>query len=164
MPCLKIENIMMKYRVIKPPSQPRGSQEALRLLEEWERGVTGKTRKRQGHAEDDLQMQCVRWFRLQFPKLARLLHHSPNGGRRDAREGARFKQMGTQAGFPDLILLVAANGYHALMLELKTRTGRQQDTQKEYQQLVEAQGYKYVVIRSFDQFRETIKDYLIVSG
>lgn len=155
---------MKKYRVIKPPSQPRGSQEALRLLEEWERGVTGKTRKRQGHAEDDLQMQCVRWFRLQFPKLARLLHHSPNGGRRDAREGARFKQMGTQAGFPDLILLVAANGYHALMLELKTRTGRQQDTQKEYQQLVEAQGYKYVVIRSFDQFRETIKDYLIVSG
>lgn len=155
---------MMKYRVIKPPSQPRGSQEALRLLEEWERGVTGKTRKRQGHAEDDLQMQCVRWFRLQFPKLARLLHHSPNGGRRDAREGARFKQMGTQAGFPDLILLVAANGYHALMLELKTRTGRQQDTQKEYQQLVEAQGYRYVVIRSFDQFRETIKDYLIVSG
>lgn len=136
----------------------------MRLLEEWERGVTGKTRKRQGHAEDDLQMQCVRWFRLQFPKLARLLHHSPNGGRRDAREGARFKQMGTQAGFPDLILLVAANGYHALMLELKTRTGRQQDTQKEYQQLVEAQGYRYVVIRSFDQFRETIKDYLIVSG
>ena len=155
---------MIKYRVIKPPSQPRGSQEALRLLEEWERGVTGKTRKRQGHAEDDLQMQCVRWFRLQFPKLARLLHHSPNGGRRDAREGARFKQMGTQAGFPDLILLVAANGYHALMLELKTRTGRQQDTQKEYQQLVEAQGYRYVVIRSFDQFRETIKDYLIVNG
>lgn len=154
---------MMKYRVIKPPSQPRGSQEALRLLAEWECGVTGKTRKRQGHAEDDLQMQCVRWFRLQFPKLARLLHHSPNGGRRDAREGARFKQMGTQAGFPDLILLVAANGYHALMLELKTRTGRQQDTQKEYQQLVEAQGYKYVVIRSLEQFITEVKQYLIVS-
>lgn len=138
--------------------------EALKALEDWQRGVTGKRRRHPGHAEDDLQMQCVRWFRLQFPQLARLLHHSPNGGRRDAREGARFKQMGTQAGFPDLILLVAANGYHALMLELKTRTGRQQDTQKEYQQLVEEQGYKYVVIRSFDQFRETIKDYLIVSS
>lgn len=155
---------MMKYRVIKPPSQPRVSQEALRLLEEWERGVTGKFWRHPGHAEDDLQMQCVRWFRLQFPKLARLLHHSPNGGRRDAREGARFKQMGTQAGFPDLILLVAAKGYHALLLELKTRTGRQQDSQKDYQKRVEEQGYKYVVIRSFDQFRETIKDYLIVSG
>lgn len=154
----------MKYRVIKPPSQPRGSQVALRLLEEWQRGVTGKRRRHPGHAEDDLQMQCVQWFRLQFPKLARLLHHSPNGGRRDAREGARFKQMGTQAGFPDLILLVAAKGYHALMLELKTRTGRQQDSQKDYQKRVEEQGYRYVVIRSFDQFRETIKDYLIVSG
>lgn len=151
---------MMKYRVIKPPSQPRGSQEALRLLEEWERGVTGKTRKRQGHAEDDLQMQCVSWFRLQFPQLARLLHHSPNGGRRDAREGARFKQMGTQAGFPDLILLVASQGYHALLLELKTRTGRQQDSQKEYQQLAEAQGYRYVVIRSLDAFMDEVNTYM----
>ena len=151
---------MMKYRVIKPPSQPRGSQEALRLLAEWERGVTGKTRKRQGHAEDDLQMQCVSWFRLQFPQLARLLHHSPNGGRRDAREGARFKQMGTQAGFPDLILLVASQGYHALLLELKTRTGRQQDSQKEYQQLAEAQGYRYVVIRSLDAFMDEVNTYM----
>lgn len=151
---------MMKYRVIKPPSQPRGSQEALRLLAEWERGVTGKTRKRQGHAEDDLQMQCVSWFRLQFPQLARLLHHSPNGGRRDAREGARFKQMGTQAGFPDLILLVASQGYHALLLELKTRTGRQQDSQKEYQQLAEAQGYRYVVIRSLEAFMDEVNTYM----
>lgn len=105
--------------------------EALKALEDWQRGVTGKRRRHPGHAEDDLQMQCVSWFRLQFPQLARLLHHSPNGGRRDAREGARFKQMGTQAGFPDLILLVAAKGYHALLLELKTRTGRQQDSIKE---------------------------------
>lgn len=140
-----------------------GYDEALKALEDWQRGVTGKFRRHPGHAEDDLQMQCVRWFRIQFPQLSRLLHHSPNGGRRDAREGARFKQMGTQAGFPDLILLVAANGYHALMLELKTRTGRQQDTQKEYQQLVEAQGYKYVVIRSLEQFITEVKQYLIVS-
>lgn len=151
---------MMKYRVIKPPSQPRGSQEALRLLAEWECGVTGKTRKRQGHAEDDLQMQCVRWFRLQYPQLARLLHHSPNGGKRNAREGARFKQMGTQAGFPDLILLVASQGYHALLLELKTRTGRQQDSQKEYQQLAEAQGYRYVVIRSLEAFMDEVNTYM----
>lgn len=152
---------MMKYRVIKPPRQPRGSQEALRLLAEWERGVTGgKTRKRQGHAEDDLQMQCVRWFRLQYPQWARLLHHSPNGGKRNAREGARFKQMGTQAGFPDLILLVASQGYHALLLELKTRTGRQQDSQKEYQQLAEAQGYRYVVIRSLEAFMDEVNTYM----
>lgn len=134
--------------------------EALKALEDWQQGETGKARKHQGHAEDDLQMQCVRWFRLQYPQLARLLHHSPNGGRRDAREGARFKQMGTQAGFPDLILLVAAQGYHALLLELKTRTGRQQDSQKEYQQLAEAQGYRYVVIRSLDAFMDEVNTYM----
>lgn len=140
-------------------TQDSAFEEALKALGQWQ-GETGKARKHQGHAEDDLQMQCVRWFRLQYPQLARLLHHSPNGGRRDAREGARFKQMGTQAGFPDLILLVAANGYHALLLELKTRTGRQQDSQKEYQQLAEAQGYRYVVIRSLEAFMDEVNTYM----
>lgn len=140
-------------------TQDSAFEEALKALGQWQ-GETGKARKHQGHAEDDLQMQCVRWFRLQYPQLARLLHHSPNGGRRDAREGARFKQMGTQAGFPDLILLVAAQGYHALLLELKTRTGRQQDSQKEYQQLAEAQGYRYVVIRSLDAFMDEVNTYM----
>lgn len=140
-------------------TQDSAFEEALKALGQWQ-GETGKARKRQGHAEDDLQMQCVRWFRLQYPQLARLLHHSPNGGRRDSREGARFKQMGTQAGFPDLILLVAAQGYHALLLELKTRTGRQQDSQKEYQQLAEAQGYRYVVIRSLEAFMDEVNTYM----
>lgn len=140
-------------------TQNSAFEEALKALGQWQ-GETGKARKHQGHAEDDLQMQCVRWFRLQYPQLARLLHHSPNGGRRDAREGARFKQMGTQAGFPDLILLVASQGYHALLLELKTRTGRQQDSQKEYQQLAEAQGYRYVVIRSLEAFMDEVNTYM----
>lgn len=140
-------------------TQDSAFEEALKALGQWQ-GETGKARKHQGHAEDDLQMQCVKWFRLQYPQFARLLHHSPNGGRRDAREGARFKQMGTQAGFPDLILLVASQGYHALMLELKTRTGRQQDSQKEYQQLAEAQGYRYVVIRSLEAFMDEVNTYM----
>ena len=140
-------------------TQNSAFEEALKALGQWQ-GETGKARKHQGHAEDDLQMQCVRWFRLQFPQLARLLHHSPNGGRRDAREGARFKQMGTQPGFPDLILLVPSKGYHALMLELKTCTGRQQESQKEYQRLIEEQGYKYLIVRTLEQFQQEVNTYL----
>ena len=138
-------------------------EDALKALAEWERGVTPKARKHQGHAEDDLQMQCVTWFRLQFPKFARLLHHSPNGGRRNAREGARFKKMGVQPGFPDLVLLIASQDCHALFIELKSATGRQEDSQKEYQALVEAQGYRYVLVRTLDQFRTAINDYLFIS-
>lgn len=135
-------------------------EDALKALEEWERGVTPRTHKHQGHAEDDLQMQCVTWFRLQFPKFARLLHHSPNGGRRNAREGSRFKKMGVQPGFPDLVLLVASQDCHALFIELKSATGRQEDSQKEYQALVEAQGYRYALVRSFDEFKKLIENYM----
>ena len=135
-------------------------EDALKALAEWERGVTTKAPKHQGHAEDDLQMQCVTWFRLQFPKFARLLHHSPNGGRRNAREGARFKKMGVQPGFPDLVLLVASQDCHALFIELKSATGRQEESQKEYQALVEAQGYRYALVRSFDEFKKLIENYM----
>ena len=135
-------------------------EDALKALAEWERGVAPRTRKHQGHAEDDLQMQCVTWFRLQFPKFARLLHHSPNGGRRNAREGSRFKKMGVQPGFPDLVLLVASQDCHALFIELKSATGRQEDSQKEYQALVEAQGYRYALVRSFDEFKKLIENYM----
>ena len=135
-------------------------EDALKALAEWEQGVAPRTRKHQGHAEDDLQMQCVTWFRLQFPKFARLLHHSPNGGRRNAREGARFKKMGVQPGFPDLVLLVASQDCHALFIELKSATGRQEDSQKEYQALVEAQGYRYALVRSFDEFKKLIENYM----
>lgn len=112
------------------------------------------------HDEDALQMQCVAWFRFQWPRLARLLHHSPNGGLRNIREAARFKQMGTQAGFPDLVLLVPSKGYHGLFIEMKTKTGRQSDAQKDYQKQVESEGYRYVVIRSLTDFMATVNDYL----
>lgn len=29
------------------------------------------------HDEDELQIACVNWFGMQYPKLSKLLHHSP---------------------------------------------------------------------------------------
>ena len=112
------------------------------------------------HKEDNLQMMCVRWFSLQYPKCAPLLHHSPNGGKRNLKEAARFKAMGVRAGFPDLALYIASGGYHALFIELKSDTGRQTAIQKDMEQLLKAQGYKYVVVRSVDEFINEIETYL----
>lgn len=112
------------------------------------------------HDEDTLQMLCVRWFGWQYPEYAPLLHHSPNGGKRNAREAGRFKAMGTKAGFPDLFLPVARGNYHGLMVELKTATGRQSPLQRAWQEAVEAQGYRYAIARSVEQFEETVNDYL----
>lgn len=112
------------------------------------------------HLEDSLQKRCVMWFSLQYREYAKLLHHSPNGGKRNAIEAAKFKAMGVRAGFPDLILCIARQGYHGLFVELKTAKGRQSDNQKYYQAVLEEQGYKYVVIRSIEDFIATINDYL----
>jgi hypothetical protein len=68
--------------------------------------------------------------------------------------------MGTRPGFPDLILLYPAFGYSFLAIEMKSPNGKQSDYQKEYQKLVEAIGAKYVLCRSFDDFRKEIMGYL----
>lgn len=112
------------------------------------------------HIEDTLQKACVRWFSYQYPSYAQLLHHSPNGGKRNAVEAAKFKAMGVRAGFPDLGLYVARQGYNGLFIELKSEKGRQSDAQKFYEILLKEQGYEYVIVRSLEEFIQTIKDYL----
>lgn len=114
------------------------------------------------HIEDNLQRSCVQWFSLQWREYAGLLHHSPNGGKRNAIEAAKFKAMGVRAGFPDLILCVARHGYHGLFIELKTAKGRQSDNQKYYEYVLEEQGYRYEVVRSLEDFRNLINEYLSV--
>ena len=43
---------------------------------------------------------------------------------------------------------------------MKTEKGRQSPEQKAWQKKAEAHGYKYVVIRSLDDFIETVNAYL----
>jgi len=39
------------------------------------------------HIESQIQKDCVTWFRLQYPKIGRLLFAVPNGG--EERKGSR---------------------------------------------------------------------------
>lgn len=112
------------------------------------------------HNEDSLQIACVRWFSLQYPELAPLLHHSPNGGRRSMLEAVRFKQMGVRPGFPDLILALPRCGYGCLFIELKTSKGRQSEYQKRWQEMATSNGQCYKVIRTIDDFILLINNYL----
>ena len=112
------------------------------------------------HEESDLQTACVWWFRLQYPSLALSLFAVPNGGSRNLREAARMKGEGVTAGVADLILLVPRGGYASLCIEMKSAAGRQRPEQKAWQQAVEKAGNRYVVCRSFDEFRAVVDDYL----
>ena len=119
-----------------------------------------KPRRKPSDEEHRIQSACVRWFRLQYPKMKHNLFSVPNGGKRDAVTGAKLKEEGALAGVADLILLKSHRFYGALLIELKTSKGSQSDSQKEWQDKITKDGYKYVVIRSLDEFMQVVKQYL----
>lgn len=113
------------------------------------------------HHEDNLQMACVNWFRLQYPDV--LMIHVRNGGSlKSAREGAKFKKMGVVAGVADLMILRRGfAGKHGFFIELKAgKAGRQSEAQKAFQEKVESEGYKYVICRDIDEFMNEVNKYL----
>lgn len=119
-----------------------------------------KPRRKPSDEEHRIQSACVRWFRLQYPKMKHNLFSVPNGGKRDAVTGAKLKEEGALAGVTDLILLKSNRFYGALLIEMKTPKGSQSDSQKEWESKITQDGYKYVIIRSLDEFRKVVKQYL----
>lgn len=119
------------------------------------------------HIEENLQITCVEWFNLQYPKIADHLHHSPNGGKRNAREAARFKRMGTRRGYPDLFLSIpmrknafTTEYWHGLYIEMKSPDGTTTAHQKQMQERLKKRDYCVKTCRTIEQFIETINEYL----
>lgn len=130
-------------------------------LEEMIAKKKATTRKRPSDEEHRIQCSCVRWFNLKHRKLKGRLFAVPNGGKRDALTGAKLKAEGVVAGVADLILLVPNRFYGALLVEMKTLTGRQSKSQKDWEQIITSEGdYKYVVCHSLDDFIREVDDYL----
>lgn len=117
-------------------------------------------RKKHKDEEHKLQVSMINWFQLQYPSMRHNLFAVPNGGRRDAITGRRLKEEGVLAGVSDLIFLKRNRYYGALLIETKTRKGTQRDSQKEWESKITADGYKYIVVRSLDEFIDVVEDYL----
>ena len=126
------------------------------------------------HTESDLQINCVNWFHLQFPKLHYHFFSVPNGGKRVTKmvktkmgyritspEAARMKREGAKSGVSDLILLVPNDEFSFLCIEMKAPKGTQTDNQKAFEQEISRFGFgKYVICRNFDSFKKEVEDYL----
>ena len=131
--------------------------------------------------ESIVQQGAVKWFNLQYPQYRGLLVHIPNEGRRTIKVingrpvcvgGAKLKAEGLVKGAADLVLFVPNKFFHGLCLETKVElfdysTGKEKKTktyqspeQKEWQALVESQGYRYEVYRNIDEFRKIVMEYL----
>ena len=131
--------------------------------------------------ESIVQQGAVKWFNLQYPQYRGLLVHIPNEGRRTIKVingrpvcigGAKLKAEGLVKGAADLVLFVPNKYFHALCLETKVElfdysSGKEKKTktyqspeQKEWQALVESQGYRYEVYRNIDEFRKRVLEYM----
>ena len=119
-----------------------------------------KPRRKPSDEEHRIQSACVCWFRLQYPKMKHNLFSVPNGGKRDAVTAAKLKDEGQLPGVSDLILLKSNRFYGALLIETKTKNGYQSELQKQWEQKIINDGYKYVVVRSLEDFMREVKDYL----
>ena len=72
----------------------------------------------------------------------------------NAINGGKDKAMGMVPGVSDTIFLWAGK---ALLIEFKTPTGRQSAKQKEWQARAEAQGFRYYIVRSLEDFKQLIE-------
>lgn len=105
-----------------------------------------------GKEESNLQISCVTWFRLQYPRLRKALFSVPNGGTRHKREAVTLKKEGVTAGVSDLILAIPNRENAGVFIEMKTPSGTVSKEQKEFLALMKSLGYRTEVVRSFDRF------------
>ena len=119
-----------------------------------------RQRKRPTEVEHSIQCNCVKWFRLKYRRFSHNLFAVPNGGWRNRTVAAKLKGEGVLAGVSDLIFLKPNRRFHGLLIEMKREKGRQSDAQREWQQLMEADGYKYVVCYSLDDFMRELDSYI----
>ena len=113
--------------------------------------------------QEEHRIQCaiVKWFYYAYPAYrGGCLFAVPNGGHRNIQTARNLKAEGVTSGVSDLLLLVPKREYHGLCVEVKTPVGRQSDNQKNWQRIIEAQGYRYEIVRSLDEFAELVRWYL----
>lgn len=110
--------------------------------------------------EESMHRSLVKWFEVKYKHSAMRLHHSPNGGARTARAGAKMKALGTRKGFPDLVLYERRNGYVGLVLELKSDRGQVTGEQAGWLTVLSECSFDCHVIKTLDEGIKTIENYM----
>jgi len=104
--------------------------------------------------EYTLQAACVKLFKLLKPNEEGRLFLNLNNPR-SRTNGHFLKGIGLTAGVADMTYL---SDKGAIFLEFKAEKGKQSLSQKWWQGVVEAVDYKYVVIRSVEDFQRMLDE------
>lgn len=108
-------------------------------------------------SENIIQAEIFKWFNNNIclgnhdPQC--IIFSCPNGATRNIREAVLLKATGVVSGVSDLII-VKQN--EIIFVEVKTETGKQSKEQKEFQKKVEKLGFKYLLVRSLEEFKQKI--------
>lgn len=130
------------------------------LLAMQDKGIEKKPRKRSQNEEHYMQCAEVRYMRAKHPDLSHIFFSVPNGTKRTSQQTQWLKDEGLVPGVSDMILLKPNSLHGYLCIENKTPKGKQSPEQVLFQEAVERNGGKYIVIRSLDEFMNAIEKYL----
>ncbi len=108
--------------------------------------------------EDDLQRQCITWFKLAYRPFALRIFHPANGGFRNAIEAAKLKAMGVLPGVCDIIITVPNKDYSGLFCELKVGYNDLSAYQEAFIKAHEKE-YSCHVIRTVEEFICVVNNY-----
>jgi hypothetical protein len=102
--------------------------------------------------ESKLQQDCYVWFTnnycLEKHENRSIMFSIPN---ESIVSQQRKVNTGLLRGVSDTIVIHQGK---CLFVEFKTLTGAQSDYQKEFKKRVEKQGFEYLIIRSFEEFKK----------
>ena len=79
----------------------------------------------------------------------------PNGGQRAITTARMLKAEGCTAGISDLVILEKGT---VRFVEVKTSKGRQQESQKEFEEIIKAHNMKYEVWRDIEDAVDYVKN------
>jgi len=114
--------------------------------------------------EDNLQINCVSWFKMQYPKY--IITSFPAGfvfggnSTKRAITGKRMKDMGYLSGIPDLFIPHSRGMYHGLFIEMKIGKNQPTTNQRKVMSKLIDNGYKCEVCYTLEGFIEVVNDYL----
>lgn len=115
-------------------------------------------KKKLKRGESKLQIECVKWFRYQYPNL--ILFHIPNGGRRDEITAQIMKAEGVLPGVSDLLLMEPRNNFIGMFIEMKFDKNGLTEEQIKFFLAAEKRKYKCVVCKTVGEFMNEVNNYL----
>ena len=110
-------------------------------------------------SEQEAVITICKFMENRYPEL-KLLHHCPNGGKRDRVSAAVLKRQGVKAGVPDLHLPVPKGQYASLYIEMKYGDGKLQKEQKDFLKQAADYGNFVAVCYSQEIALKVIEDYV----